>query len=251
MKIMTNCKYYILSVIMLVLVSQSVQAQWDFDVLTVEAMISDHKQGKSLLLARSTIEQANQILHENCAAANVHYKDINVELDKYTRCFDLIDMIYSSGKTVINVRNTYNDVKEKLKAFERLNNRYIDKCLSHGNILSSDSLIINTYARMLLSISTDAEHLYESLSDLIVYTAGASECTTADLMLILDGINDCFDHIRYTLDCSYHYLWKYITIRTTYWKNALYRAKSIKEICTGAIQRWVNSRYEAIERPMH
>ena len=35
-----------------------------FDIMSVEAYINDHKKQRSLLLARSTLEYSNQLLHE-------------------------------------------------------------------------------------------------------------------------------------------------------------------------------------------
>ena len=50
-----------------VLMPLSASAQWSFDIASVEAYISDHKHQKSLLLARSTLEMSNQLLHEYSA----------------------------------------------------------------------------------------------------------------------------------------------------------------------------------------
>lgn len=239
--------HYKVLLLMLLLIPDVASAQFSFDILSVEAFIDDHKRIKSALFARSSVEHANQLLHETCATANIHYKDINVELDKYTRCFDLIDLIYTTGKTAFNVRNTYSDIKEKLEDFKTLNQSFVDKCLAKGNIVSSDSLVINTYLRMLTAITQDADDMIKSLYDLAFYITGAAECTTSDLMVILENINDDLNHIRYTLDASYHYLWKYITIRTTYWKNVLYRAKTINQMCMDALQRWIDARHQVIE----
>ena len=60
-------------------------AQWSFDVPSIEAYIADHKDQRSLLLARSALEQGNVLLHQYSSDANAEYKAINVELDKYTR----------------------------------------------------------------------------------------------------------------------------------------------------------------------
>ena len=49
-------------------------AQWSFDVPSVEAYIADHKDQRSLLLARATLEQANTLLHGYSRDANVTYK---------------------------------------------------------------------------------------------------------------------------------------------------------------------------------
>ena len=32
------------------------------------------------------------------------YKELNVDLDKYTRAFDIIDVMYQSLRTVLNVK---------------------------------------------------------------------------------------------------------------------------------------------------
>ena len=61
------------------------KAQLGFDVASLEAYINDHKQQRSLLLVRSTLESSNKLLHDYSSEANVDYKNINKELDKYTR----------------------------------------------------------------------------------------------------------------------------------------------------------------------
>lgn len=55
---------YMAIVIMVVAFPLKVSAQWNFDIVSVEAYINDHKQQRSLLLARSTLELSNQLLHE-------------------------------------------------------------------------------------------------------------------------------------------------------------------------------------------
>ena len=77
-------------------------AQWNFDIVSVEAYINDHKQQRSLLLARSTLELSNQLLHEYSSEAAVGYKELNIDLDKYTRAFDVIDILYQSLRTSLN-----------------------------------------------------------------------------------------------------------------------------------------------------
>ena len=91
----------------LVLLPLHALAQWSFDVPSIEAYIADHKDQKSLLLARATLEQANTLLHGYSRDANVTYKEINVELDKYTRAFDVIDVMYQTLRTSLNTYDTY------------------------------------------------------------------------------------------------------------------------------------------------
>ena len=75
----------IILLIVILLFPIKASAQWGFDVAVVEAYINDHKQQRSLLLARSTLELSNQLLHEYSSEATVDYKNLNVDLDKYTR----------------------------------------------------------------------------------------------------------------------------------------------------------------------
>ena len=93
---MNRGKTYILGLLAVLLLPLPVKAQWSFDVGTVEAYIHDHKQQRSLLLARSTLEHSNRLLHEYSRKETTGYKDLNVDLDKYTRAFDVIDVMYQS-----------------------------------------------------------------------------------------------------------------------------------------------------------
>lgn len=83
------------------------KAQYGFDVASIEAYINDHKQQRSLLLVRSTLEASNKLLHEYSSDANIGFRDINKELDRYTRAFDIIDILYQSLRTSLNIYNTY------------------------------------------------------------------------------------------------------------------------------------------------
>jgi len=49
-------------------------AQWGFDVSSVEAYINDHKKQRSLLLARSTLEYSNKLLHSYSNDATKAYQ---------------------------------------------------------------------------------------------------------------------------------------------------------------------------------
>ena len=51
------------------------KAQWSFDITSIEAYINDHKKQRSLLLARSTLEYSNKLLHEYSRDATVEYKE--------------------------------------------------------------------------------------------------------------------------------------------------------------------------------
>lgn len=134
------------------------KAQWSFDVGSVEAYIADHKNQKSLLLARSTLEMSNQLLHEYSADATDEYKELNFDLDKYTRAFDIIDIIYQSTRTALNVRDTYTNISENVGKYKRMLTDFHEKCLSRGNIEPSDTLIITVNLRNCLNLELKKYH---------------------------------------------------------------------------------------------
>lgn len=223
---------------MLCFVSNTVKAQWSFDVPTIEAYISDHKNQRSLLLARATLEHSNALLHEYSKTANVNYKEINIELDKYTRAFDVIDLLYQTLRTSLNTYDTYNTIHDRVIDYKNLLEDYYEKCLSRGNIVSTDTLIISINYHMLENIADECENIYKSFSDLVLYATGAAACSTSNLMLVITSINQSLDNIQKQLNTSYISTWKYIQVRIGYWKAQVYRAKTINEIIQGAYGRW-------------
>lgn len=274
-------RHILLLVTLLTLFSGRVSAQ-GFDILSVEAGISDHKRIRSILIARSTVEQANELLHQNSKRSTEAYKDINVELDKYTRCFDIIDIIYTSAALVFNVRNTYDDVSQKIEGVKDLMERYKERVLekqyrqinqiggtfsSLGNIHSlgsardwyndamdlynngelaitaQDTIIFKIGEGVCKAVYADAEVLINSLIDLALYATGAAACSTENIMTVLTTINETLDHIRLVVDQGYLALWKYIHVRTGYWTRALTPHQTIRQICEGAFGRWQRAQH--------
>lgn len=223
---------------MLCFVSNPAKAQWSFDVPTIEAYISDHKNQRSLLLARATLEHSNALLHEYSKTANVNYKEINIELDKYTRAFDVIDLLYQTLRTSLNTYDTYNTIHDRVIDYKNLLEDYYEKCLNRGNIVSTDTLIISINYHMLENIADECENIYKSFSDLVLYATGAAACSTSNLILVITSINQSLDNIQKQLNTSYISTWKYIQVRIGYWKAQVYRAKTINEIIQGAYGRW-------------
>ena len=193
------------------------KAQWSFDITSIEAYINDHKKQRSLLLARSTLEYSNKLLHEYSRDATVEYKEINIDLDKYTRAFDIIDVMYQSLRTVLNVKDSYETVRERLSDYERLMGDFHEKVIQRNRIELADTLLIAINAR---------------------YATGAAACSTADLLMVLDAINTSLDNIQRHLNRSYFETWRYVQVRIGYWKEQVYRRRSVKEMAEDAFSRW-------------
>ena len=220
------------------MVPQMTKAQWAFDFVSVEAYINDHKKQRSLLLARSTLELSNQLLHEYSSDATVEYKTLNVDLDKYTRAFDVIDVLYQSLRTSLNVYSTYNTVSDRITDYKNLLEDYREKVLERNKISVSDTIIISVNLRCIQKIADEGQHLYRSVSDLVLYATGAAACSTSDLLLVLESINTSLDNIERHLNRSYFETWRYIQLRIGYWKEAVYRTKTKRQLIDDAFGRW-------------
>ena len=228
---------------LMTLVPSFCNAQYGFDAASVEAYINDHKEQRSLLLVRSTLEASNKLLHDYSSKANIDYKDINRELDKYTRAFDVIDVLYQSLRTSLNIYNTYETISDRVGDYKDMLDEFNRKCLERGDIVSTDTQIIAINVRAIAKIADEGDNLYRSVCDLVLYATGAAACSTSDLLLILTNINNSLDNIRKHLNQAYFETWKYIQVRIGYWKRQVYRAKTMQEIVNDAFGRWRISGY--------
>ena len=219
------------------------RAQFGFDIVSLEAYINDHKEQRSLLLVRSTLEASNKLLHDYSSDANIDYKDINAQLDRYTRAFDVIDILYQTLRTSLNVYNTYETVSDRIGDYKNMLQDFNKKCLERGNIVSTDTLVITINARALAKIADEGDNLYRSVSDLVLYATGTAACSTSDLLLVLNSINQSLDNIKKHLNKAYFETWKYIQVRIGYWKRQVYRAKTKQEIINDAFGRWRGAGY--------
>ena len=228
----------IILLMMVTAFSLEMSAQWNFDIVSVEAYINDHKQQRSLLLARSTLELSNQLLHEYSSEAAVDFKELNVDLDKYTRAFDVIDILYQSLRTSLNVYSTYNSVSDRVGDYKDLLNDYYTKVVERNRMELHDTLIIGISLRCVERIAEDGKQLYRSMSDLVLYATGAATCSTSDLLLVLESINQRLDNIERHLNKAYFETWRYIQLRMGYWKESIYLAKDKSQIANEAFRRW-------------
>jgi len=227
--------------IILAMLPLAAHAQWSFDVSSVEAYIADHKNQRSILLARATLEQGNNILHECSAKSATDYKELNFDLDKYTRAFDVIDVLYQSLRTSLNVYSTYETVSGRIGDYKKLLEKYNERVLKRNRMELSDTIVIAISLRCIDRIADESQSLYRSVSDLVLYATGAAACSTSDLILVMTSINTSLDNIKSHLNTAYFDTWRYITVRTGYWKADVYRTKTKSEIIDDAFGRWRNS----------
>lgn len=235
-------------ILLILLLPTIVKAQWTFDFVSVEAYINDHKKQRSLLLARSTLEAGNTLLHEYSADATHDYKELNVDLDKYTRAFDVIDVIYQSVRAGMNVYSTYNTVSDRISDYKEMLEDYHSKALKRGKVELSDTLILSVNHRLINRVADEGQQLYRSVSELALYVTGAAACSTSELMMLLESINTNLDNIEVHLNRAYFETWRYIQLRIGYWKSEIYNIQTKQQIVDNALSRWKKSSYDALHK---
>jgi hypothetical protein len=161
----------------------------------------------------------------------------DVDLDRYTRAFDVIDVMYQSLRTVLNVKSTYTAVSDRIGDYKRLLEDFNDRIVKRGRIDPGDAVILAINEKAIRDIADDGKQLYKSVSDLVLYATGAAECSTSDLLMVLEAVNTSLDDIERHLNRAYIETWRYIQVRIGYWKAKIYRPK-VKEIIDGAFGRW-------------
>ena len=235
----TKIRWLWMLLLMVVMFPKSATAQvFPRDIPAIEAYIYDHKQQRSLLLTRSTLETSNALLHKASKVTNREYRDINIELDKYTRAFDIIDLVYNTVSTGFNVYRTYDTVSDKIGKYKTMLNDYNDKILRRGRIETADTLLLTVNMRAIANLAEECQNLYLSVSTLALYASGKVCCTTASMMLMVDNINKSLDRIKEIVNSAYYQTWKFIQARTSYWKSEIYRSKTIRQVAEDAFGRW-------------
>lgn len=159
---------------------------------------------RSLLLARSTLEYSNKLLHEYSREEVDGYKELNVDLDRYTRAFDVIDVMYQSLRTVLNVKDTYRTVSDRIGDYKTMLETFHEKVLKRGKAEASDLLIITVNEKAIRNIAREGEHLYKSVSDLVLYATGAAACSTNDLLMVLENVNRSHGQYRTASEPGLH-----------------------------------------------
>jgi len=235
----------LLAVVMAMLAPVRIVAQ-NYDYGSVEAYINDHKQQRSLLMARATLEYGNKLLHEESAESADDYKEVNFDLDKYTRAFEIIDIIYQSVRTAVNVYHHIDDVRETTQGYNQLITDFHEKIVSRGKFETADTILVSINRRVIEKLAREGEYLYHSVYDLTLYCTGVAACTTADLIVVLENINASLERLSALLRSAYLATWKYVQVRLGYWKGKVYNSIPLQQLLDDAFSRWRNIGYEVL-----
>ena len=212
------------------------------DGASLEAMIGNHRVVGAVLDARVIAEIGVRLAHDTLRSEVKDYKEVSNELDKYYRCLDIVDLIFKGSATAIHHVTAYKTIKEELKDYKDLIASYEKNILLKGALWTTDTTVLFTTQRCVLSVMDEAEELYKSYGELVTLITGISSCKTSDLMTCLTDINDHLNNITDVIRQSHYYLLGYMTMRLGYNKRELLAAGDfndiIRNVCHYAYIRW-------------
>ena len=213
-------------------------AQLAWDDLGVEAFISDHKNTRSLIETRGIIEQGNKVLHSASDESNADYRDVNEQLDKYTKAFDVIDIVFNSVSTGFNIYKTVDNVSDKVGKYKSLISDFQNKIVKRGKMELPDTIILTINQHAIEDIYAQSKELYTSVGYLASYSTGTLLATTATINHQILTIDQCLTNIRDIINRAYFETYTYIRSRTTFWNRKTFTEKTKLRICNEAWTKW-------------
>ena len=215
------------------------------DAASIEAMIGNHKAVGAALDARMVAEIGVRLYHDTLRSEVDDYKKAADELDKYSRCLDIVDLIFKGTATALHHVSAYNSIKTEIKGYKDLLESYENNILLKGALWTTDTTVYFTTQRCVTDVRYEAEELYKSYAELLTMITGAASCKTADLMRCLTDINDRLNNITDVIRSSHYYLLGYMTMRLGYNKREILGAGDlndiIRNVCENAYDHWKKS----------
>lgn len=196
----------------------------------------DGEKVQSALLARAAAEDANLALHNICKEANIEYHDINIQLDKYTRFFNVLDVTLETLQTGVIAVNTYKNTKATLASYTELLDDFHEKCLKHGDIVTTDAQIIASARTAIQKIMVEVEDIFDDIACTATDLFGG--CTAEEYAALTNHTQSCLERINKVVNTTYMQTWNYIKMRTGYFKKEVYMARTKEEVLEDAFGRW-------------
>lgn len=228
--------------LLMMMLTMSSMTSFSQDFLTGEAIIDDHKRQRKVYALRTAVEEANKQLHVLVTDTVKGWKEVNFSLEKYTKSFELISLIVNCAYTAMNVYGTSNYVSGRIGEISSLMTDYYNELLSQGNIESADLFIYKYGNELVTSLYDDVNQLVKSLRDMPLYVNGKVQCTTANLLLIIDNINKTLARIRQHVARAHLKLTGYIRSRLSpFWNRRVFNSRNVATIATDALSNWLNN----------
>lgn len=209
-----------------------------FDAGSMRAQMLDHEKIHGELDTRVKEEGLNTALHEAVESDVKDYGDVNNALDKYTRFFDMLNLLYNSLHCAANIYTTVVVVKDRISDIKTIMTTYSEQVVAKNAVEPQDTILLAIARDAIVKLAGHSQHIYDSMYSLILYFGGKYSCNTHTLMLIVDTLDKNITGIRDAVNRAYFLMWQYITLRTGYWKSPYYVHKTVGEHARDAFERW-------------
>ena len=121
----------VMSLCLLFIPSEVKALDFPTDPVSLEAMIHNHKTVRAMLELRTLAEEGVITYHEKSMHSMEDYAAVNKKLDKYRKCFNIINLILNSTATGFHAYNSFKSCKSNLEAYYDLLNTYNKEILQH------------------------------------------------------------------------------------------------------------------------
>lgn len=242
--------------VLIVLMSLAVSSKAAFngfipDAPSLEAMIYHHKVMAAELNLRKVEETVNDSLHGESKTQTGVFRMTSDELDKLYRNFDIINTVIQGAYAGVHTYTTYRDIKKYLDLYKKLIEDYDSKLFRKGYFWNTDvPKIVGNTTDIVKELSQGTSDIYNGYMKLAAMlttneaidkiTGTKIECTTANIISILDQINGTLDNMRSEIYKHYSDLYLYLAVRLGYYSKRVYNAKDLNDILHDAFDRWSN-----------
>ena len=215
----------------------------------IGAMLSHQRAVSSALIARTGLQEARALLHDDLKVSMIDFQKIEKAMEKAEKAFNVIDLVIQGGATALKIKDFYSTITGTIGNTINLLDTYLERCLKRKSVAPGDTIFIDSSRKMLVTIGDGAKDIFEMIGlekppkkdSLLGLVATKHLCSTDDMFFVLGNISDCCDRISSTLNKEYYRLWEYMMLRTGYWKDLPDPRIPTRSICRNAIERWMSS----------
>ena len=220
--------------------SQSV----NFDVLSIEAWIDDHKRMMTYLGSRTVQETAVLAQEKDMREKVKTYTDLSEKLDAYDRAFTILGALINGLSTAVRCAQSIQAIGERINDINTLKNQFIDQVGEDG-LRQSDLAVIEMFSSAYSSLRTDVNALWQSITYLVAgsgYGGVGLRVSTMQMLDMLESVGASIDRIRKDITDLYLQFYGYVSTRnSSFFAREVWKMHSRQWICDGVLGRWQGS----------
>lgn len=216
--------------------------------LEIEALYLNHKTIHSRLLARTAIEETNELLHTLVKDNTEKYTQINVDLDKYSRMFDWIDLLVNGLHSGLHAKRSIENIGCLAEEYAGIISDFAKEVEETKVIRLNDAKLLELFVDAVQDIRDECESMYATFTSLTIYVTpvpgtgneSPARCNPHTLYIILEQIDSFLTSLENRMSDLVSLTSIYILERKGYWHEEVMRVER-KQIALEALERWKSS----------